>query len=82
MVPAVLAEVAQRHQIKSDAKAYAACGQGRLLGILLDCTTDTGQQLLLFKEYGAQMNMDCLILGVSSKRKDHRLAGLRSALLP
>lgn len=75
---AEIAEIAYRHEL-AGVKAYAACGQGRLLGILLDCTNRTGQQLLLLKNYGAQMTLDNLILGESTKRQDNMLAGLHVA---
>ncbi len=78
---AVLAEIARRHELLPDAKAYAAYGQGRLLGILLDCTDKIGQQLLFLKNYGAQMTLDNLILGESTKRQDKALAGLHAASL-
>ena len=62
-----------------DVKAYAAHGQGALLGILLDCTDKVGQQLLFLKNYGAQMTLDDLILGESTKRQDKALAGMHAA---
>lgn len=73
---AVLAEIAQRHSVElADAKAYFAYGQEQLLGILLACTDKSGQQLLLLRNYGAQMTLDNLILGESTKRQDSMLAG-------
>ena len=77
--PAIVAEIAQRHDVLKYATAYAACGQGRLLGILLDCVDRTGQELLFLKNYGAQMTLDNLILGESTKRQDKMLAGLKAA---
>ena len=59
---AVLAAIAQRNELLANAKAYAACGRGRLLGILLECTDRTGQQLLFLKNYGAQITLDNLML--------------------
>ena len=74
--PAILAEIAGRHHMLTDAKAYAAHVQGRLLGILLDCTDTAGQQQLFLMNYGAQMTLDNLILGESTKRQDEALAGM------
>ena len=77
--PVSVAEMTQRYDVPKYAKAYAACGQGRLLGILLDCVDETGQELLFLKNYGAQMTLDNLILGESTKRQDKMLAGLHAA---
>ena len=76
---AVSVAVDQRHELREDAKAYAACGQGRFLGFLLDCTDRTGQQLLFLKNYGAQMTLDNFISGESTMRHDKLLAGLQAA---
>ena len=78
---AILADVAGRHNMLADAKAYAAHGQGRLLGILLDCTDKAGQQQLFLMNYAAQMTLDNLILGESTKRQDEALAGVHQLLL-
>ena len=72
---AVLAGIAGRHQLRPDARAFVACDSA-VLGTLLACTDHTGQQLLLMKNYGAQMTLDDLILGESTKRQDEALAGL------
>lgn len=68
--------IAGRHQLRPDAKAYVACDNGTVLGALMACTDQTGKQLLLLKNYGAQMTLDDLILGESTKRQDMALAGL------
>ncbi len=78
---AILSEVALRHSFKPGVQNFAAVGQGRLLGILLGCTDQAGQQLLLLKNYGAQMTLDNLILGESTKRDDKALAGEFTAKL-
>ena len=72
---AISSEIAQRHHLKADAKAYAAFDQSRLLGMLLECTDQAGQQLLVLKNYGGQMTLDNLILGESTKRSNMALAG-------
>ena len=81
MEPAVLSTIAQQYHAISDAKSYAAFGEVspralRLLGVIVDCTDAAGHQLLILKNYGAQMTLDSLILGESSKRSDTALAGL------
>lgn len=68
-------EIAQRHNLMSDAKAYAAFHHHTLLGVVLDCTDKAGQQLLFLKNYGGQMTLDDLILGESTKRSNMALAG-------
>ena len=78
---AILAEIAGRHQLRPDAKAYLACDNRTVLGALLACTDQTGKQLLLLKNYGAQMTLDDLILGESTKRQDMALAGVACCLL-
>ena len=77
---AVLSTIAQQHHGISDAKSYAALNDGssgaiRLLGVIVDCTDAAGHQLLVLKNYGAQMTLDILILGESSTRNDTALAG-------
>ena len=76
MSPAALCNLAQKHQLQPDVKAYAAVGQGHLLGIVLGGTNNSGEQLLFLKNLGAQMTLDNLILGESTKRQDKMLAGL------
>ena len=76
MESSVLSEIAQRCQLRANAKSYAAFGQGKMLGMILDCTNLAGEQLLLLKNYGAQMTLDSLILGESTKRNDMTLAGM------
>ena len=75
MEDALLSDIAQRHPSLADAKAYAAFDEDRLLGMLLDCTSRAGEQLLFLKNYGAQMTLDNLILGESTKRSNMALAG-------
>lgn len=75
MEDALLSDIVQRHQPLADAKAYAAFDEDRLLGMLLDCTSRAGDQLLFLKNYGAQMTLDNLILGESTKRSNMALAG-------
>ena len=72
---ATSSEIAHRHHLKADAKTYAAFDQTRLLGMLLDCTDQAGQQLLVLKNCGGQMTLDNLILGESTRRSNMALAG-------
>ena len=76
---ATLAEIAGQHGMMPDAKAYVTRDKGIVIGVLLDCTDKTGQQLLFLKNYAAQMTLDNLILGESTKRQDKALAGLHTA---
>ena len=73
-VTAFLGNVNARHNIL-DFKLYVATGERRLLGMLLESTDQAGRQLLLLKTFGAQMTLDNLILGESTKRDDSHLAG-------
>ena len=70
-----LAELARQHELL-DVKAYAAYGQGQLLGLVVEYTNNTGEKVLFLKNYGAQMTLDKLILGESTKRQDKTLAGM------
>lgn len=75
--PAVYSETLLRYKIR-EAKLYVGTGEQQILGILLEATDQEGRQLLLLKKYGAQMTLDSLILGESSKRNDKYLAGITS----
>ena len=70
-----LGDVNARHVIL-DFKLFVATGEGQLLGMLLESTDQAGRQLLLLKNFGAQMTLDNHILGESTKRDDSHLAGV------
>lgn len=72
--PAMYGSMLSSHSIH-EARLYLGMGQGQILGMLLEAFHQNGQQLLFLKNYGAQMTLDNLILGESSKRSNKYLAG-------
>ncbi|DBA84448.1 TPA: hypothetical protein ACH3X1_006081 [Trebouxia sp. C0004] len=73
---AIVAEIAGRHHLMADAKALCCSRPGMTARDLIRCTDKAGQQHLFLMNYGAQMTLDNLILGESTKRQDEALAGM------
>ena len=75
---AALASVTEQVGVLPGLKLYVAVSPATntLFGIILAGSSSDGFPFVMLKNYGAQMTLDDLILGQSSKRQDAALAGM------